>query len=130
MTARILIVEDNLWLREMLEVLVDRFGYESRVAKDGREGVQAALEFKPDLILMDLQMPRMDGFESLAKIRESDLPRMPIVAVTTSGLIIDRERFVKAGFDGYILKPIDPRKLQHQIERYIDADLRAPPLEI
>lgn len=117
---RILVVEDNpLNLKLVREVL--RFaGYDVVEAQSGEEGLRAAKETPPDLVLMDLQLPGIDGTETLHRLRKDTLgPEVPIVAVTAFAMAEDKERASRAGFDGYIEKPISVRALPGQIEAFL-----------
>jgi two-component system cell cycle response regulator DivK len=117
---RILVVEDNpLNLKLVREVL--RFaGYDVIEAQSGEEGLRAAKETPPDLVLMDLQLPGIDGTETLHRLRKDTLgPEVPIVAVTAFAMAEDKERASRAGFDGYIEKPISVRALPGQIEAFL-----------
>jgi CheY-like chemotaxis protein len=125
--ARILIVEDNLTNLALMEYLLRAFGYEVVSAPDGEAGVIAAERERPDLILMDLQLPTLTGFKAAAQIRELDQPRVPIVAVTAFAMVGDRERVLAEGFDGYLPKPIEPATFVSQIEAFLPPDRRAAP---
>ncbi len=105
--ARVLVVEDNaLNLELFIQMLEDE--HELRTAGDGAAGVEAALVDVPDIILMDISMPRMDGLTACALLRKDEKTRsVPIVAVTAHAIRGDRERFIAAGFDAYVSKPID-----------------------
>lgn len=105
--ARLLIVEDNpLNLELFVQMLEDH--HVLRTAVDGEQGVRAAVDDVPDLILMDISMPRLDGFAACALLRaDPRTRRVPIVAVTAHAIRGDRERILAAGFDGYVSKPID-----------------------
>jgi CheY-like chemotaxis protein len=101
---RVLLVEDNSDAALAVSLLLGRAGHETRTAVDGPEALLAAAEFQPDAVLLDIRLPRMDGYEVARRLRSMANPdRMRIVAV--SGVVIDRETAVAAGFDGHILKP-------------------------
>ncbi len=122
--ARILVVEDNEENIELIDYLLRAYGYSALLARDGREGIRIALEQSPDLILLDLRMPGIDGYEVAAKLKgEPSLARTPIVAVTASAMVGDRERIAAAGFDGYIQKPIEPETFIGKIEQFIPSEL-------
>jgi two-component system, cell cycle response regulator DivK len=119
---RILVVEDNpLNLKLVRDVL--RFaGYDVIEALSGEEGIRAAEENHPDLVLMDLQLPGMDGTETLRKLRQGGLGRdVPVIAVTALAMAEDRERASLAGFDGYLEKPISVRALPGQVEAFLNG---------
>lgn len=118
--ARILVVDDNRDNRKLMEYLLRAHGYEPLTASSGSAGVRMAVEEQPDLILMDIQMPEMDGFEAGAEIRRRARgARHRIVAVTAFAMVGDRERMQLAGFDGYMTKPIDPRRFIAEIEGFL-----------
>ena len=111
---------------ELMEYLLTAFGYRPMLANGGAEAVRRARERPPDLILMDLQMPDMDGHEARAEIRkEPRLEGCTIVAVTAFAMLGDQERILAAGFDGYISKPIAPESFVAQVERFLAPELHA-----
>ena len=114
----ILVVEDNADNLQTLRALLSD-AYTVLEAFDGRSGVDQARQHQPNIILMDIALPVMDGFAALAEIREDEaLSRIPIVAVTASAMKGDRERIIARGFNGYISKPIDEeilRKTLHEV---------------
>lgn len=111
---RILLVEDNELNRDMLTRRLTRRGFEVGVAKDGREGLGMAEQCSPDLILLDLSLPEMDGFEVLQHLKQDlKMKSVPVIALTAHALLTDRSRALAAGFDDYDIKPIElPRLLQ------------------
>ena len=122
MAVRVLLIEDNSENLEVMTCLLDAFGHTSLVARDGVEGLRAALAEKPDLIVCDLQMPKMDGFELCKQLKcDPSVKMIPLVAVTAQAMTGDRERVLDAGFDGYITKPIDPRNFVKQLESYVSG---------
>jgi two-component system cell cycle response regulator DivK len=116
----ILIVEDNDKNRELVKDILDLHGYKVLEAEDGVEGVAMVKEHVPDLVIMDIQMPVMDGITS-AKIIKSDpaTKGTTMIALTSFAMKGDRERFMDAGFDDYIAKPIDTRKLPELVKKYL-----------
>ena len=107
---RILVVEDNERNLKLVRDVLQFAGYEVISACSGEQGVRLARERRPDLVLMDLQLPAMDGTEALRVLREDpDTRRIPVVAVTAFAMKNDRERALLAGFDGYLEKPINVR---------------------
>lgn len=117
---KILIAEDNPASREFLIELLGSQGYELLVTEDGESAIRKAREEPPDLVLLDIQMPRMDGFEVLKRLRAD--PRtasLPIVACTAYAMHGDEEKAMAAGFDGYITKPIRAAALRTQIEKIL-----------
>jgi len=112
MTKRILVVEDQEDLREVLRTLLTGSGYEMLEAPDGQAGVDKAKAERPDLILMDIQMPLMDGYEATRQIKtDPDLKSIPIVAISSFAMKGDEERARGAGCDHYITKPYSPMQL-------------------
>ena len=122
MPATILVIEDNRDNMELADYLLKAHGYEPLLAGGGAEAMSLAIEERPDLILLDVGMPGMDGYEvAVAVRRHPALQRTRIVAVTASAMVGDRERIAAAGFDGYIPKPINPETFIRQIERFLPA---------
>jgi two-component system cell cycle response regulator DivK len=118
--ATILYVEDNLDNRTLVRRILTAEGYTLLEAADATQALEILKTTKPDLILMDINMPDMDGYSLTAKIKET--PRFettPIIALTANVMRGDRERSLEAGCDGYIQKPIDIDKLSDQIERFL-----------
>lgn len=116
MSRRVLVIEDNPDNRELARYLLKAHGYECDTAPDGESGVRLAADRPPDIVLCDLQLPGMDGFEVLAKLREEpSLSRVPVVAVTAFAMVGDRDRILGAGFDAYMPKPIDPVRFASQV---------------
>ncbi|HAJ27980.1 MAG TPA: response regulator [Syntrophus sp. (in: bacteria)] len=120
MGQRILIIEDNPQNRLLLKDVLEFHGYEIMEAEDGQAGVEMAKKNKPDLILMDLQMPVMDGLTAGKIIRgDADIKNIKMIAVTSFAMSGDKERIMEAGFDHYISKPIDTRTLPVLIEKVL-----------
>jgi len=120
MGARILVIEDNPANRMLVDYLLRAQGYEPLLVDNGADGVALASEHRPDLILLDIRMPGMDGYAVAAAVREqAELRSTKIVALTASAMLGDRERIAAAGFDGYIQKPIDPERFLSQVEAYL-----------
>jgi two-component system, cell cycle response regulator DivK len=114
---RILVVEDNEENRDALSRRLKRRGFEVLVAEDGRAGVAMALADKPDLVLMDMNMPDLDGWEATRQIKsEAGSANIPVIALTAHALAGDRERALEAGCTDYHTKPVDFAKLLAQIE--------------
>jgi CheY-like chemotaxis protein len=116
MAARILLVEDNEMNRDMLSRRLARKGYEVAMAVDGREGVARAGAGVYDLILMDMSLPEIDGWEATRQIRAAGGPRVPIIALTAHAMAGDREKALEAGCDDYDTKPIELARLLGKIE--------------
>ena len=105
--GRILVVEDNMDNYELVRYVLERAGYDVFLAVNGRDGVDAARAQKPDLILMDLGLPEMDGWNAIEKLKTDDETKnIPLYALTAHTLPHDRKRALKAGVDGYVAKPI------------------------
>jgi two-component system, cell cycle response regulator DivK len=119
MTKRILVVEDQADNMQMLRDLLTSAGYELIEAKDGLEGVRAATTHRPDLILMDIQLPLLDGYEATRRIKaDPALCAIPIIAVTSYALSGDEGKARAAGCDGYVPKPYSPRLLLAKVREY------------
>jgi two-component system, cell cycle response regulator DivK len=119
---RILVVEDNERNLKLIRDVLAFAGYDIIEAVSGEQGVALAQECLPDLVLMDLQLPQMDGAEALRLLRESPSTRaVPVVAVTAFAMKEDRERAFNAGFDGYLEKPISVRALPGQVRGFLDG---------
>lgn len=121
--ARILIVDDQPGSRELERVMLESFGYEVVEASSGREAVAAALQAIPDLVLLDLHMPQLDGFATLAEFRrEPQLTNIPIVALTASAMQGDSVRALDAGFSGYITKPVFLHDFHSRIRGFLKPE--------
>jgi two-component system cell cycle response regulator DivK len=118
---RILVVEDNPLNLKLVRDVLQFAGYDVIEAKSGEEGLRVAQQDPPDLVLMDLQLPGIDGTETLRRLRQGSLGRdVPVVAVTAFAMAEDRERASLAGFDGFVEKPISVRELPGQVEAFIN----------
>jgi CheY-like chemotaxis protein len=114
--ARILLVEDNEMNRDMLSRRLTRNGYEVSIAVDGQQGADMALSERPDLILMDLSLPVIDGWEATRRIRANDATRrIPVIALTAHAMAGDREKAIEAGCDDYDTKPVEITRLLAKI---------------
>ena len=124
MSARILVIEDNEDNMLLIAYLLRAYGFSPELASSGAEGIRIALEQQPQLILLDVRMPDIDGYGVAAAVRaRPELAATRIVAVTASAMVGDRERIVAAGFDGYIQKPIDPERFISEVQRFLPAEL-------
>lgn len=120
MKTRILLIEDNDQNRYMATFLLEKHGYEVVPAVDGPTGIELAARVRPSLILLDIQLPRMDGYAVARELRRNPaLCGIPIVAVTSYAMMGDREKALTAGCDGYMEKPIDPETFVSDIERHL-----------
>ena len=121
---RILVVEDNELNLKLVRDVLTHAGFDVVAARSGEEGVALASTCDPALILMDLQLPDIDGAEVLRRIRSGEHGTVPVVAVTAFAMRSDRERALGAGFDGYMAKPISARELPRQVAEYLTREDR------
>jgi two-component system cell cycle response regulator DivK len=120
MSKRILVIEDQEDNRQIVRDLVTASGYELIEATTGEEGLEVASRERPDLILMDIQLPGIDGYEVTRRIKANPkLRKIPIIAVTSYALSGDDKKAFAAGCDGYVTKPYSPRLLLAKIEEYL-----------
>ena len=120
--GRILVVEDNDLNLKLVRDVLQFAGYEVMEARSGEQGVELATDDPPDLVLMDLQLPGIDGAEALRRLRATPATaQVPVVALTAFAMKEDRERTVRAGFDGYVAKPLSVRALPDQVRAYLDG---------
>lgn len=119
---KILVVEDNADNLAVLEAFLED-DYELVNAEDGKEGLEMAKSQSPDLILMDISLPEMDGTEVLAEIKKIDeIKNIPVIALTAHAMVGDKEKYLKLGFDSYVSKPIlDDEELVELIESLIEG---------
>ena len=118
----ILLVEDNELNRDMLSRRLARKGYEVVIAEDGAKGLSAATDSKPDLILMDMSLPVLDGWEATRRLKADPETRsIPVIALTAHAMSSDREKAVAAGCDDYDTKPVELERLLAKIERLLRA---------
>ncbi len=116
----ILIADDRPTSRELLRLVLERAGYEVLEAEDGQQAVDRARSGNPDLILLDLQMPGLDGYAVLAALRsESRFEHLPVLALTASAMRGDREKILEAGFTDYLAKPAGPEVLRETVARLL-----------
>jgi diguanylate cyclase (GGDEF)-like protein/PAS domain S-box-containing protein len=126
-SARILIIEDNATNMELMVYLLGAFGCTPFSAMDGVSGVEQAREVKPDLIVCDVHLPRLDGFGVVAALKaDPELRHIPVLAVTALAMVGDRERLLAAGFDGYIGKPIEPDSFIAELESFLPPEAASP----
>ena len=119
--AKILIVEDNELNRDMLSRRLMRKGFEVVMAEDGQKGVDMSISENPDLILMDLSLPVMDGWEATSTIKNSEeTKKIPIIVLTAHAMACDREKALEAGADEYDTKPIEFKRLLGKIKDFLN----------
>lgn len=117
---KILLIEDNQQNMYLMNFILENKGYEVTQAWNGKEGIELARTIKPSLILLDIQLPGMDGYSVARELKKSPTTaHMPIVAVTSYAMVGDRERVIEAGCTGYIEKPINPDTFVSEIEQYL-----------
>jgi CheY-like chemotaxis protein len=116
----VLIAEDNPVNRELLRELLENRGYEVAEASDGQEAVRMVEQACPDILLLDISMPVLDGYGVVRKIRGNPkFAALPIMAITAYAMQGDRERILQSGFDGYLSKPIDAAALAQELDRLL-----------
>ena len=122
--ANILIIEDNEQNLYLESFILEKNAHSVIPARDGKEGIELAEKHRPDLILLDVQLPVMDGYEVAAELRRNTtLALTPIVAVTSYAMAGDKERILAAGCNGYIEKPINPESFLQEVIAYLNTDL-------
>ncbi|HZV47908.1 MAG TPA: response regulator [Thermodesulfovibrionales bacterium] len=120
MQRKVLIVEDNEDNRELVVKVLKNKGYITVEAEDGEEAIEKAVSEKPDLILLDISIPKLDGYEVAKRLKSlEEFKEIPIVAFTAHAMKGDREKVIAAGFEGYISKPVNIRELPNQIRSFI-----------
>jgi CheY-like chemotaxis protein len=122
---KILIAEDNAVNRELLRELLEIRGHEVIEACNGEEALRALEDCKPEILLLDLGMPVLDGYGTVRKIRENPgFATLPVLAVTAYAMQGDKERILSSGFDGYLSKPINPTLLFQELERLLSRTVQ------
>jgi len=123
--ASVLVVEDQAENRDLMAYLLRAFGHDVTTAGNGAEGLEEARRARPDLMVIDIQMPVMDGLELVAALKvDPALAPVPAVGVTAFAMVGDRDRILAAGFDGYISKPIDAMTFVGELEAFLATDDR------
>ena len=123
----ILIVEDNEKNMKLVRDILRHNGHETIEAATGAEGVRLAVDKRPDLVLMDIQLPDIDGIEALRRIRDvRELDTVPVIAVSASVMPDDKQKIVTSGFDAFVTKPINLKKFLETVRRFLESG-RAPP---
>ncbi len=119
-SKKILIVEDNPDNREIMTTVLRHRGYEVVEAEDGETALELVSDHKPDLVLMDISLPRMDGYEATARLRE--LPHtadVPVIAVSAHAFMQERRAAWEVGFDSYLTKPVAPSRIVEEVDRFL-----------
>jgi two-component system, cell cycle response regulator DivK len=120
--AKILVVEDNPRNMKLVRDVLQATGYRTVEATTGERAVELAVEHGPDLVLMDIQLPDIDGVETLGRLRaDESTAAIPVVALTAQAMEGDHERFLRAGFDGYVSKPVDIAGLVATVKQHCDG---------
>jgi len=123
----ILIADDRPSSRELLRLVLERAGYDVIEAEDGEQALARVRDGNPDLVLLDLQMPGMDGYAVLAAVRkEQQFATLPVLALTASAMRGDRERILEAGFTDYLAKPAAPELVRETVARVLERSSRGP----
>ncbi len=118
---RVLVVEDNDNNMKLICLVLEKHGYEPIQAFTGVDGVEKAIAERPDIILMDVQLPDINGIEAIKRIRMvDDMKEIPIIAITSYAMSGDREKILSVGCDGYFEKPIDPLTIVEKIEKIVE----------
>jgi two-component system cell cycle response regulator len=126
MGARIVIIEDNPANSELMSYMLSAFGHTPMLADRGEQGIDLVRSARPDLVICDIHLPGIDGYEVARRVKaDPELRSVPLVAVTALAMVGDRERVLAAGFDGYLTKPIDPETFMGHIDDYLHINLRA-----
>ncbi len=120
MSETLLIIEDNEQNFYMMRFLLEKNGFDIVGAETGRKGIDAALRIRPAAILLDIQLPEMDGYAVASELKKlPELEKTPIIAVTSYAMVGDRERILEAGATGYIEKPINPDTFVNEIRAFL-----------
>jgi two-component system, cell cycle response regulator len=126
MTARILVIEDNQANIDLMVYLIRAAGHIALIARDGEDGLRLARRERPDLILCDIQMPKLSGYDVAQALKaDATMRQIPVLAVTAFAMVGDREKATNAGFDSYVSKPIDPETFIRDMESFLDPGLRS-----
>ena len=126
--GKILIVEDNEANMYLISFILKKYGYSVIEARNGEEGVMCAINERPELIIMDIDLPKTDGYETASRIRslETEGNRIPLIALTSYAMAGDKEKAIEAGCTGYMEKPINPDTFITEIEKYLNKSAPEP----
>jgi len=125
--TRVLVAEDNAVNRELLREVLEARGYEVIEACNGQEALDMIGQSQPDLLLLDISMPVLDGFATVRKIRENPkLAALPVLAVTAYAMRGDQEKILNSGFDGYLSKPVNSQSLAKELDRHLGKRIASP----
>lgn len=123
---KILVAEDNAVNRELLRELLEARGYDVMEACDGKEALDLIAKAQPDILLLDIGMPVMNGYAVVRVLRQNPgFSKLPVVAVTALAMQGDREKILNSGFDGYLSKPVNPRSLAAELDRLLGSSAAA-----
>jgi two-component system cell cycle response regulator len=130
MAAMILLIEDHPDNKKLIAYLLEKFGHHVRTASTGEEGLEIALRETFDLIICDIDLPEIDGYDVACRLKSDPLwHKVPLIAVTALAMVGDRDKVLNSGFDGYIAKPIVPQTFTQEIESFL-PDVSSPPSSI
>ena len=125
-TKTVLLVEDNEDNRTVYRTILEHFGYQVIEARNGEDGIRMAREDRPDLVLMDISIPIVDGWEATRILKNDPATSgIPIIALTAHALATDRAKAQEVGCDGYLAKPCEPRRVVAEVEKFIGAGREA-----
>ncbi|HDS84462.1 MAG TPA: response regulator [Phycisphaerales bacterium] len=122
MSGKILVAEDNPSNQKLISILLQKMGHQVTLAEDGESAINKATVETFDLILMDMQMPNVNGYDAARQLREKGC-KTPIIALTANAMLGDEEKCLQAGCDGYLAKPIDRTQLNEMISQYISVQV-------
>ncbi len=126
--ARVLVIEDNPVNLELMTYILRAWGHEPSSAIDGVTGLEAARRERPDLIVCDIQMPGLDGYEVARRLKaDAELRKVPLLAVTALAMVGDRDRALQAGFDGHVAKPIEPEAFMASLAKLLPGEAASAP---
>jgi CheY-like chemotaxis protein len=129
MGARVLLIEDNRPSLELMSYLLNAFGHTPLEARNGVDGLEAIRRERPDLVLCDIDVPQLDGYALAGRAKaDPEIRDIPLVAVTALAMVGDRDRALRAGFDGYLAKPIEPETFVQEVERFLSDRAQDRPM--